>query len=302
MTTAYRLMANEFSNAPTFDRGLLSAQQHASPQYRTLELTSVLQTTLDLGELMGLFFHELRNHVELDGLCYYYQEKNLEVMKGETARNQLSYKLTIADDNFGKILFFRKHPFREADTQTLEDLLLALLYPLRNTLTYREALRSALIDPLTGVNNRAAMDMGLHRELELARRQTTALSIILLDVDHFKQVNDSYGHPAGDVALQAIASCVIDSIRGSDMLFRCGGEEFMVLLSQIKGDGAKHLAERIRENVKILSLPAVKGKSLSVSLGVTELTSKDTVSSLYSRADQALYRAKRGGRDRVELL
>ena len=301
MNTAYRLM-NHNHPTPAYRRGLTEAGRGVPPPFRTLELAGILQTTLDLSELMDLFLQELQGHVEFDGLRYRHAEQGLDLLKGDGGRHSLSYDLTVKGQRLGELSFFRTSPFHGDEIRTLEDLLAALLYPLRNTLEYRRALLAALIDPLTGVNNRSAMDVVLKREVDLAHRRTSPLAVILLDVDFFKQVNDTYGHPAGDLCLQALAQCVQDSIRGSDMLFRVGGEEFLVLLSQTDHAGATQLAERIRQHVQALPLTSITGRSLSVSLGVTELTPQDTLQSLYARADQALYKAKQGGRNRVESL
>jgi diguanylate cyclase (GGDEF)-like protein len=301
MTTAFRLMSNHHSN-PTFHAPPDPLEHGTAPPFRTLELAGVLQTTLDLSELMDLFLHEMQVHIELDGIAYRNQERGLEIKKGDTFRHSLSYDLTVKGQRLGEISFHRQSAFQSDEIRTLEDLLAALLYPLRNTLEYQRALQSALIDSLTGVNNRAAMDVVLRRELELARRRKSSLTVILIDVDYFKQVNDTYGHPVGDLCLQALAHCVEDSIRGSDMLFRAGGEEFLVLLSQTGRKGAEQLAERVRRRVQELRLIAIPGRALSVSLGVAELTPTDTVDSLYARADQALYEAKQAGRNRVHVL
>jgi len=300
-TAAYRLMTNEYTN-PAYPRAINEVERGLPPPFRTLEMAGVLQTTLDLGELMDLFLREMQGHVEMDGLRYRQGDQGLEIKKGDLSRHSVSYTLTVKGQRLGEIAFFRAVAFQPNEIRTLEDLLAALLYPLRNTLEYQRALQSALIDPLTGVNNRVAMEVVLKRELELARRRGTPLAVILLDVDFFKQVNDTYGHPTGDLCLQALAHCVQDSIRSSDMVFRVGGEEFLVLLSPSGREGAEQLAERVRSHVQDLTLGAITERRLSVSLGVTELIAEDTIASLYRRADQALYRAKQRGRNRVETL
>jgi diguanylate cyclase (GGDEF)-like protein len=301
MTTPQQFMAHEYHDPKSLNGGLLNGDTEHSP-FRALELTGVLQTTLDLGELMGLCMREMQAQVEFDGLRYRSPERDLEVTRGEASLHSVAYTLTVREQPLGELRFFRARSFRPSELRALEDLLVALLYPLRNTLAYRRALLSALVDPLTGVNNRAAMDVVLRREVELSHRRDTPLAVILLDVDYFKQVNDTFGHPTGDACLQAVAQCVQDSVRLSDLVFRCGGEEFLVLLSQTEPDGARQLAERIRENVSQLRLPAMGERHLTISLGVTELAPDESVRELYERADRALYQAKRAGRDRVAVL
>jgi len=302
MTTAPRLMSNDFSTLYPITGGLLPGDDKAPPITGTLELTQVLQTTLDLDELLTILMQELKTHVTFDGLRYSNSALCIDLSKGEIARHSVTYKLTIQDHVLGEIGFTRSRKFRSAEMHLLENLLAALIYPLRNSLEYQRVLHQALIDPLTGANNRAAMDMVLQREVELARRNKQPLSVLLLDIDFFKLVNDTYGHSAGDLCLQAVAGCVQDSIRGSDLLFRCGGEEFLVLLSQTRQDGATLLAERVRQNVAELTLKATGGERISVSLGVSEMLGEDTVQSLFERTDKALYKAKRTGRNKVEVL
>jgi diguanylate cyclase (GGDEF)-like protein len=296
-------MTHDFSNRYPASENPLSSQGKAPPPPGALELLQVLQGTLNLEELLGLLKRELHTQVPLDGLRYQLADQNIDLQQGHCRDHSANYHLTIEEGHsLGEITFFRARSFQNSELQVLENLLAALLYPLRNSLEYQRVLRLALIDPLTGANNRASMDMALKREVELSRRKQTPLTVILLDIDYFKKVNDSYGHSAGDLCLQAVAGCVQDSIRGSDLLFRCGGEEFLVLLSQTDMTGASQLAERIRSHVADLALNAIGNHRLTVSAGVSALTGDDSVKSLYDRCDRALYQAKRQGRNRVEVL
>jgi diguanylate cyclase (GGDEF)-like protein len=301
MTRTHRLTGAEGTTAPAASPVLRDGLRGVEASAHTLELVGVLQTTLDLTELLDLFLREVQADLELDGLRFGHPARGIEVLRGTASRHSAAYKLTVNGQHLGEMEFFRAFPFGGGDLRSLEDLMVALLYPLRNSLAYREALLSALVDPLTGVNNRAAMDMVLKREVELARRQGTPLSVILLDIDFFKRINDAYGHPTGDLCLQAVARCVQDSVRGSDLVFRCGGEEFLALLSHTELEGAGRLAERIRRNVAALPVPSLRERGLSVSLGVAALGPDDSVASLYQRADAAMYRAKETGRNRVAV-
>ena len=266
---------------------------------KVLELTSVLQTTLDAEKLIELFRNEIKNDIAVDGLRYQMLSHGIDIIIGDQPPHTCSYQLVISDFNLGEIRFFRNQRFSDAETRNLENLLCALVYPLRNTLMYRDAVRSSFIDPLTGVKNRAAMDNALLREVELCRRQSASMSIILMDIDHFKFINDQHGHAAGDTALRAVAQCTESSIRSSDMLFRFGGEEFLILLSYTRTDGALLLAERVRHQIERLDAVSGMDIKLTVSLGVSSLQANENAKSLFERADKALYRAKQGGRNRV---
>ena len=266
---------------------------------KVLELTGLLQTTLDAEKLIELFSDQIRGDVAIDGLRYRMVSHGIDMIIGDQPPHTCSYQLVIADFKLGEIRFFRGTRFSEDETRKLENLLCALIYPLRNALMYRDAVRSSFIDPLTGVKNRAAMDNALLREVELCRRQGASMSIILLDLDYFKRVNDRHGHAAGDTALRTVAQCTENCIRSSDMLFRFGGEEFLILLSYTRADGALLLAERVRRRIE--KLDAVPGTDikLTVSLGVSSLRENETAKSLFDRADKTLYEAKQAGRNRV---
>ena len=154
-------------------------------------------------------------------------------------------------------------------------------------------------DALTGAFNRGYMDQSLEGEINRVERHGGALAAILLDVDHFKQVNDRYGHKVGDQVLQGITRLIHDELRTSDYLGRFGGEEFLIVLPETDVAGARRLAERVRRRVAAEAFPAVG--QVTVSLGVAERVAKEDPDDLLRRADQTLYAAKAAGRNRVEV-
>jgi len=180
--------------------------------------------------------------------------------------------------------------------------LVGLVCPLRNALTYLSAVRAAQKDPLTGINNRAAMDSSLAREIEMARRHRMPLSLIVMDLDKFKSINDGYGHATGDEIIKTFTKVVNGIIRKTDMLFRYGGEEFVVIMSNTGRDGSLLLAERIRRGIEKLEVLLPQARiPVTVSLGVASLNGKEDAKALFNRADQALYQAKAEGRNCVCL-
>jgi len=281
-------------------------QQDAAPGHKPfdkdwlLHLTRLLQTTLEPEELIGRFVAEGAGAIPFDGASYQHEARGLSVEYGNAARHRCIYTLTVLNEELGTLTFSRAKPFSEEDTEQLEFLTSHLLYPLRNALLYHSALAAASKDPLTKAHNRAALDESLGRELLLARRHGSPLSLIMLDLDRFKCVNDSYGHVVGDRALQAFVSAVNACIRNSDTLFRYGGEEFTLILRNTDLDGAVAVAERIRSSVASMRMD-INGLTLALtgSLGVTELTANDEAAGLLERADCALYRSKAEGRNRV---
>jgi diguanylate cyclase (GGDEF)-like protein/PAS domain S-box-containing protein len=169
-----------------------------------------------------------------------------------------------------------------------------------------ETLRQqSAIDGLTGIANRRSFDAALEEEWGRSRRQGQPLSLIMADIDHFKHYNDQYGHQAGDRCLQQVAQCLKVSLhRAGDLAARYGGEEFAVILPGLGPDAAHAVAEKLRQNVEALGLAHDSPSGLdrvTVSLGVaTVWPAADAGSAdLIARADQALYQAKRGGRNRV---
>jgi len=161
----------------------------------------------------------------------------------------------------------------------------------------QKLLEIAHSDPLTGLHNRRAAEQALERQINKASLSGKPLSLIICDIDHFKSINDRYGHPAGDAVLKSVAGLLLHRIRSRDIAVRWGGEEFLLLVPDSSLTQATELAERIRKGVEGLVLPNIDPVTLS--LGVAELTPGETSACLIQRADSALYQAKRGGRNRV---
>ena len=159
----------------------------------------------------------------------------------------------------------------------------------------------SMTDALTGLLNRYGLQHALQREHSEARRYARPLSCLLLDIDFFKAVNDTYGHAAGDTALMQTARVLAESVRGSDVVCRYGGEEFLVLVPETGVEGARSLAEKIRLAVSSrLFGDGERTFPLTLSVGVTQLGAAESGNDMIARADVALYHAKQSGRDRVE--
>ncbi len=165
-------------------------------------------------------------------------------------------------------------------------------------LIVQEFRRIANTDGLTGLYNRSKIEQILTVEVLRARRYKHPLSIILADVDHFKQVNDTYGHNVGDVVLTGIASLMKEYIREVDSLGRWGGEEFLIVCPETSVHGARKLAEKLRKKIEKHHFKDLGMKT--VSMGVAQLEHDEWDEDMLKRADKNLYKAKRGGRNRVE--
>lgn len=267
----------------------------------TLRLTTALQTTLELEGMITLFMEELNHHLPVEAIGFRHAVYGVVIQLGEPMRHRSAYGLRLLEEDLGEINISRNKPFSEKDLATIEHLLVPLLYPLRNGLRYHAALATAFRDPLTGVNNRAAMDEALPREVELSLRHEMALSILIIDLDHFKKINDGHGHAAGDCVLRNAAKLIQQALRTSDQIFRFGGEEFVVLLPSTTTAGAHILAERIREELEA-SRCHHEGEEITVtaSIGIASLEPSDNRHTLFDKADKALYRAKALGRNQVQ--
>lgn len=161
----------------------------------------------------------------------------------------------------------------------------------------------SLKDPLTGLSNRRYFQTVLNREIEVVARSGEPALLLMLDIDHFKKVNDTYGHPAGDAVLQAVGKTLVGCVRPMDTVARFGGEEFVIILPSCQGAYGHQVAERIREAVGALSVPVAPGVNLKVTISIGGAFAPRWVRSTpelwIDRADIELYRAKSEGRNRV---
>ncbi|MCZ7582286.1 MAG: GGDEF domain-containing protein [Deltaproteobacteria bacterium] len=166
---------------------------------------------------------------------------------------------------------------------------------------YERMERLATTDGLTGLPNHRTFQLRMDEEAARERRLRTPLSLVLLDIDHFKNINDTYGHPVGDLVLKRVAAMLADAIRDVDMAARYGGEEFALILTNAKPEGAAKLAERLRKSIAREAIPYPGGSlNITVSLGVATMPNdaRDK-QDLVEAADKALYFSKEHGRNRV---
>lgn len=195
-----------------------------------------------------------------------------------------------------------EQPFDSGDLALLRAVADSSATALRNAHLLERVRSQASIDPLTGCLNRRGFDESLEMEIVRCRRYSRPFSLVLLDLDHFKQLNDQWGHAVGDEALKRVGEMLNKTLRATDRVCRYGGEEFALLLPETtKLDGAK-LAERIRRTLSSLPLDAALPRRLTASFGVASLPEDAPHGTeLLRSADKALYRAKQGGRDCVRI-
>jgi len=277
-------------------------QQRMQQQLRVLELTEMLHRKRDLMLLIECFFIETQAFVKYDGLNYQQPDHVPASFLGSRRQHVVRFELSIGAQALGEITFYRSTPFSPREDRELERLIAHICYPLENALDYQAKIQATLVDELTGLNNRLAFDQSLPREIVLARRNETPMSLLLLDVDRFQQISDTHGEDVGNDILSTVASTLANSIRKSDMIFRYDRDTFAIVLLGTEFHGAKVLAERLRTAIDVCFRYENVQVVLSASAGITELVEKDSIENLLGRSMEAVLDAKNAGRNTLRAL
>ncbi|WP_051260983.1 sensor domain-containing diguanylate cyclase [Desulfovibrio inopinatus] len=286
---------------------LLSAQQETSPDAiivtnRNMRITSWNSRFATLWNIPNDLMQTQDGHAIIEYISQVFRDpaaviSNIHYLNNHLSEEEVNTELVLRDDRIierhsrglfdkhdeylGRVWFFRDITEKKLAEQRLQEL--------------------ATTDELTGIANRRHFMRQARHEVERARRYNLPLSLIMLDIDHFKMINDAYGHEAGDRALRAFADIIRKSLREIDIFGRLGGEEFAVALPITTQDGAAIAAERLRRAVSTLRITAhPEPFSFTVSLGVAQLDNSD-LDNLLKRADAALYKAKSNGRNQISL-
>jgi two-component system cell cycle response regulator len=189
-------------------------------------------------------------------------------------------------------------------TQFLQHLAAVISACIENARLQENVKQIGLLDPLTNINNRRFFDQRIEEEVRLSQRNKTPLSCLFIDLDHFKTINDTHGHQAGDIVLKEVANVLADIMRTTDVLARYGGEEFVILLANTDKSASYEIAERIRKRVEDTRFKVTRKDTLSVTLSIglavmNKQSNLKTGTQLVNVADQAVYAAKVSGRNRV---
>lgn len=265
-----------------------------------LHFTNALHSSLDIHEILRLFARELTSQLKLQSLTYEHPTLDIHMEFGEPAIHRCHYRLDLDGEEFGTVACTRNKRFSKRDLERVELAINCLMLPLRNALRYMRAMQSATHDALTGVGNRLALEITAEREIAMARRTAQPTALLVIDIDHFKLINDRFGHSIGDQALIETAQHLKQNCRESDSIFRFGGEEFVVVLSQTEENGAFAIAERIRNAIAAMALPVSRHNvKITASIGIAVLNRNESLNGWFDRADRALYLAKEAGRNRV---
>lgn len=255
-------------------------------------------------QAIGQYFSVLRK----PRLSPYSQHSHQTLFPGSQSLQSVAILPLIRQDKFiGSLNLGSRSPNRfQADmgTQFLQHLAAVISACIENARLQENIKQVGLLDPLTGINNRRFFDQRVEEEVTLAHRNRTPLSCLFIDLDHFKKINDTYGHQAGDIVLKEVAHVLADIMRTTDVLARFGGEEFVILLAGTHRTPAYEIAERIRKTIEETPFKISKADTLTVTMSIgLAMIDKDspihTTQQLLSAADQAVYAAKVSGRNRI---
>lgn len=231
-------------------------------------------------------------------------------MEYNNKKNHMPYSinsgLNIQKERLGNIFLFNDKKYNINNRNTLSLVGKELAVVIKLMLLYEENERLSITDGLTKAYNRRYFNMQIEKEFEKAKRYDSKLALIMLDIDHFKVLNDAYGHQQGDMVLIYLARALKENMRSIDFIARYGGEEFAILMSGADKNEGSIVAEKLRKNIEEYSFPALqKGAEplkVTISLGVAEYSDEMNLSDdLVKAADNALYKAKEGGRNRVKM-
>ncbi len=267
---------------------------------RILQLSDLLSRHLEIRQIVEAFMREISGDIDYCGYEFACDDADLAIRFGDTIGHSANYRLKIQNRLLGELTLYKRSNFTGSELCELEDLMCALLYPIKHATMYRIALKSAYRDPLTGLNNRTAMEKFLPREIDLAKRHRQSMALLVMDLDGFKQINDGCGHDVGDQVLREVGQVISNVVRNTDLVYRYGGDEFVGGLAQTDIQGAVDVSERIRNTVDTLDLGDCGAhRGIQISIGITLVRSSDDFLSAFKRADKALYQAKCNGKNQI---
>lgn len=305
----YALQQNEFEFVHTLHKQqgigneLLLQEQVLNEKFLELNLSQELQSKLDIKSIIHCFSITLSDFVPHSGIRISTPNGHpAEVMEGTQGRYQENVDLILNEEKFGTITLMNRKPLNEWAAIFFRYLARYLVYPVKNTLLVQSLREQALTDPLTGLQNRAALHHDLNLELKLAARSNASFTLTMIDIDHFKQVNDRYGHPMGDKVLKTVSQIIRQLVRESDGVYRYGGEEFTLLLRNNSIEQGQYKVGSILARSRMRQYTEVDpALRVTLSAGITEWHPGDSMETMIDRADRALYHSKANGRDQFTV-
>jgi diguanylate cyclase (GGDEF)-like protein len=287
------------NSAPSY--AAISKLQHRPqlPQCAEQSLISQLQTTLEIQQQLNIVSMAVGKVLPISALSLKTAVGDFAASGSSQADYEHRSMLVLNQQCLAELIYQSNHAFTPMVQRELLLLESEWLFALRNALVVSRLQQMALKDTLTGLGNRRFFDDSFDKAVQLSKRHNERCALILLDLDNFKQVNDTAGHSAGDDVLLAVADCLRDTLRVTDSLFRFGGDEFAVLLSGQDADSAELVARRL---VKVINQHYLcQQYNVSASAGLSVLRADQSCRQLFASADNALYQAKEGGKSTVRV-
>ncbi len=264
------------------------------PAKASEDLRQRLHQHLDPELVIRCYARELSHRLRFTWLRYCHDDLALNVGRSNTPATQYTLRLNHQGGPIGRISYGFPHPLTSAELHRLNQLHRQLSQPLFVAWQFAGLKARLEQEPLTGLLNRSSFDRQLDERIEEAQQGTDTFTLLLMDLDHFKAVNDTHGHAAGDEVLRQVGKTLRGAIRPEDRAFRFGGDEFAILLAA-DSQVAERVAERLRR--KIQALPELQRYGISCSIGFGEHQGEDDGARLFQRCDNALYQAKAAGRN-----
>ena len=261
-----------------------------------LALLETLMTQEKLADLLQSFATWTSQHLPVCRMAYIWMEQRFEILNlGRGAYKQHFSLLDPKMQLLGQVDYELTGKLNPHQYRLLQQLHQLLINPLRLFLKMEEMDQQCRMDHLTGVGNRAHFDEAMQLSIEQNSRQPNGLTLMLVDLDNFKQINDTHGHPTGDRVLKMFAELLTDVVRGTDMVFRLGGDEFALMFQP--ADEFTALRVMVRLQKRLAQHPELKQLNVGCSLGYTNWTSGMSAKDLYHQADEQLYHNKNLGRN-----
>ena len=256
-----------------------------------LELLECLMAQEKLADLLHTFATWVGNHLPICRLAYHYMTQQHKLIEGERKGAKQSFALQDSSMQYlGQLEYEFADNLSQNQQRILQQLHPLLALPLRMLLKLEQMDQRSRMDHLTGIGNRAFYDESLQRAVDQNQRHADGLTLILMDLDHFKRINDTYGHPVGDRVLQAFAEVLSRCIRRTDIAFRLGGDEFALLLQPADGPAAERVKARIAFHLQ--NHPELLQWQVGCSIGHASWQPGMSPLGLYQEADAELYRQK----------
>lgn len=253
-----------------------------------------LHSELELVPLLNKYLMLAEQRLNISGLIFSWQQEEYQIGEINTPYHH-SFLLRIDTEYMVKITYFSSDEINEFKCKKLKGIQQQAFYPIRNALKYAIACRAARQDHLTGLGNRGYFHDVIRYQVQQAQRFHQQLAVMMIDLDNFKQVNDTHGHAEGDKLLVQFAEILKSVIRSSDLAFRLGGDEFVFLLANSNEKACHILANRLQHAVR--NHPLMLGRGVTCSIGFAQRQNDEDMSNWLKRSDKALYMAKAAGRD-----